>query len=229
MQYLRPAFAFLLTCFAFLTPLGLSAATFEGQIEMSISEGRQTHHVSYQSKEGRMRISMPLPEMGEATAIVDFEAGRMLMLIPQMQAYMEIPFDVTMGQAQARTTHAGELQNTGETKQILGYTCTKYLYDDREGQVEIWATDQLGQFMSLPQGNPLQGGAPKAGWENAIEGDFFPMLLVAVNPRGQERMRLEVTGVKKLSLPDSAFAPPADYKPFNMGAMMQGMGGLRGN
>ncbi len=224
MHFIRSAFA--AACCALVTTASVSAASFEGQIEMSMSDGGQTHHVSYQTKAGHMRITMPVPGMGEAAAIVDFEEGKILTLIPQMKAYMEIPFETTMDAAAAKTTGAGELKNTGETTQILGYTCTKYIYEEAQGPVEIWATDQLGQFMAMPQGNPMQGGGKaKAGWESAISGDFFPMRLVALNKRGKERMRWEVTGVKPMSLPDSAFAAPEGYKPFNMGGLMQGLGG----
>ncbi len=227
MQSIRTAFAASLC--AFIAPAVLSAATFEGQIEMSMTDGGQTHHVSYQTKAGHMRITMPVPGMGEMAAIVDFAGGKILTLIPQMKAYMEIPIGGAMEAAQAKTTNAGELKNTGETQTILGYTCTKYIYEEKEGPVEIWATDQLGQFMAMPQGNPMQGGGkPKAGWESAIQGDFFPMRLVALSKRGKERMRWEVTGVKPMSLPDSAFAPPEDYKPFSMGGLMQGLGGFGG-
>ncbi len=216
-------------CCALLAPVALSAASFEGQIEMTMSNGGQTHNVTYQTKAGHMRINMPMEGMGEAAAIVDYETGKMITLIPQMKAYMEIPLAAPMEAAKAQARPAGELKKTSETAEILGYTCTKYIYEEKEGPIEIWATDELGQFMSMPKGNPMKGGgAAPSGWESAIEGDFFPMRLVALNKRGKERMRWEVTGVKKMSLPDSAFEPPANYKPFNMGAMMQGLGGFGG-
>ncbi|WP_221032705.1 DUF4412 domain-containing protein [Actomonas aquatica] len=229
MQFSRTAFAVATCCLACLTPAAVSAAAFEGQIDMAMTEGRQTFNVSYQTKAGHMRIAMPVPGMGETAALVDFEAGKIMTLIPPMKAYMEIPFDVTMDEATDRAASAGELKNTGETTEILGYTCTKYIYEEDQGPVEIWATDQLGQFMAMPKGNPMQGGgAVKTGWESAIKGNFFPMRLVALTKRGKERMRWEVTAVKPMSIPDSAFAPPAGYKPFDMGAMMQGLGGFGG-
>lgn len=212
-----------------LAPLALTAATFEGQIDMKMTEGRQSFNVSYQTKANHLRIVMPVPGMGESAAIVNLEEGKILTLIPQMRAYMEIPFDTTANAVASQTTKAGELKKTDEITEILGYTCTKYLYDDNEGTVEIWATDQLGQFVSMPKGNPMQGGgAAKAGWESAISGDFFPMRLVALDQRSRERLRWEVTAVKPMSLPDSLFTVPEGYQPFNMGGLMQGLGGLMG-
>ena len=228
MHSFRTAFA--ATCCALLAPFTASAATFEGQIEMAMTEGRQRIEVSYQTKPGFMRITMPVEGMGETAAIVDFEAGKIITLIPQMKATMEIPFSTAVDAAQAKVDSTGELKNTGETMDILGYPCTKYVYEEREGPIEIWATDQLGQFMAMPKGNPMQGGgAAKSGWEAAVKGDFFPMRLIALNKRGKERMRWEVTGVKPMSLPDSLFRAPDGYKPFSMGGLMQGLGGMMRN
>jgi hypothetical protein len=220
------------TAFRFLAPLALlpallSAATFEGTIDMAIKENGRTHHIGYATKENNLRITMAAGPMGDATAIVDLEAGKILTLIPQMNSYMTIPFDDMSVQREAGSSD--ELENTGETTTILGYSCTKYIYADGDGEVEIWATEELGSFVAMPKGNPMQGGgAAKSGWEAAIPENFFPMRMSATDRRGRERMTWEVTKVTPQSLPDSLFEVPAGYKEFNMGGLMEGLGGLMG-
>ena len=81
----------------------------------------------------------------------------------------------------------------------------------------------------MPQGNPMQPAAAKETWDQFITGDFFPLRIIASNQKGKERMRWEVTKVTPQKLSPALFAVPADYRKFDMGAMMQGLGGLLGN
>lgn len=53
---------------------------------------------------------------------------------------------------------------------------------------------------------------------------MFPLRVVSTDKGSKETFRMEATEVKKESLPDSLFAPPADYQKFDMGGMMRGMG-----
>lgn len=210
-----------------LAPIGLSAANFEGTISLRMSEGRQTHDVTYATKGGQMRIGMDAGPMGQVAAIVSLAERQIFMLMPAQKMYLVMPFanqmDAAMEKAGAARDH---LQKTAETQTILGYPCTKYVYQDEQGPVEIWGTDRLGQFVALPSGNPMQRGAQKPGWETAIAGDFFPMRLIATSTGGQERMRWEVTAVKAETLDAALFTLPAGYQKLDMGGMMSGLGGL---
>ena len=215
-----------LSCLALLLPLTVAAKTFEGLIDMTMKDGRDGHTITYATKEGHLRMSMAAGDMGEFATLIDMEAGRMVSLIPQMNAYMVIPFDKAV-EATTSDTQEGTFKKTGESTEILGYDCDQYLYEDKNGVVEIWATEELGQFVAMPKGNPMQGGKKNkpAGWETALPDNFFPMRLVGRNKRGKETMQMEVTRVQPKSLDDAMFEIPAGYKEFNMGAMMQGLMG----
>ena len=56
--------------------------------------------------------------------------------------------------------------------------------------------------------------------------------LVAEPARARKKdgkvFKLEVTSIDKGSVPDSAFAPPAGWRKFDLGAMMGGLGGFPG-
>ena len=213
-----------------LTAIGLTAADFEGTIAMTIKEGSRSHDVSYATKGGKLRISMAAGPMGEVNSIVDLAAGKILMLMPAQGMYMEMPVGNEVNAVIAEhTPDSKRLKRTDKTTKILGYTCRQYLFDEDAGPVEIWATDELGQFVALPRGNPMQQAKTKAGWDQFIDGDFFPMRVVALNHQGKERMRWEVSGVKPQKLSPALFTVPAGLKKFDMGGMMQGLGGLLGN
>ncbi len=220
----------LLATISLTTNLGLRAADFEGTIDMSIKEGRQSHQITYATQAGKLRISMNGGPMGQMNSLVDMAGGKILVLMDAQKMYMEVPIGEQVEAAiNDRVPNSSRLQRSEETTKILGYTCQKYTFDEDEGPVEIWATDQLGQFVAMPQGNPMQPAPSKETWDQFITGDFFPLRIIASNQKGKERMRWEVTKVTPQKLSPALFTVPAGYRKFDMGAMMQGLGGLLGN
>lgn len=142
--------------------------------------------------------------------------------------YMTMPMQQTMDKVSSgKISDDTTLENTGITKNILGYECTKYLSKGRDGTTEIWATTELGSFMGLGSGmqGPMGGKKAKPAWEKAIAGkDFFPLLVIGHGKR-KNKFTLTTTSVERQSLSDSVFQAPEGYRKFDMGAMMQGMGG----
>ena len=211
--------------------LGLHAADFEGTIAMSIKEGRQaTQQITYATKAGKLRVSLNGGPMGEMNSIIDIAGGKIVVLMAAQNMYMELPIS---GQVQTaiddRVPSSDRIKRSDETAEILGYTCHKYTFEEKEGPVEIWATDQLGQFVAMPKGNPMQPAPAQESWDQFIQGDFFPMRIISLDTRGKERMRWEVTKVTPEKLSPALFTVPAGFRKFDMGAMMQGLGGLLGN
>lgn len=211
--------------------LGLQAADFEGTITMSIKEGRQAaQQITYATKAGKLRVSINDETMGEMNSIIDIAGGKILILMAAQNMYMEMPIG---GQVQTaideRVPSSGRMKRSDETAEILGYTCHKYTFDEPDGPVEIWATDQLGQFVAMPKGNPMKPAPATESWDQFIQGDFFPMRIISTNSRGKERMRWEVSKVTPQKLSSDLFSVPAGFRKFDMGAMMQGLGGLLGN
>lgn len=162
-------------------------------------------------------------------AIIDTDKQQITVLMPAQSMYMTMPMQQTMDQVSSgkASSNGAGLENTGITKEILGYTCTKYISKSHEGTTEIWATTELGAFMGLGGGmkGPMGRGKPKPSWERAIVGkDFFPLLVIGQGKR-QGKFTLKTTSVEPSNLPDSLFTPPEDYQKFDMGGMMRGMGG----
>lgn len=222
---MKHLFALLLAALVAATPL--SAKEFEGTIKMKLTDGRsKAMPLEYSVKGGLLRTDMQAEEGMTATMIMDFAKQEMIMLMPGQPMYMVMPMKQAAAKAAQHVGEQPELVNTGETEVILGYKCTKYLVKSKEAVTEIWATEEIGAFMGLAKamGGPGQGAAP-ASWEQALSGKgFFPLRVVSA-PGSKQQFRLEVTAVEPKSLPASYFAPPAGYQKFDMGGMMQGMGG----
>lgn len=216
--------SFTLLSAALLLPGALSAKTFEGTVRMQISSGRsETHQLTYSIKGSKLRTEIQAENNMSVAAIMDLAKDEMMVLMPAQSMYMTMSIKATVQKATGQTNNEAKLENTGITEKILGYTCTKYLATNKEGTVEIWATTELGTFMGL--GNFMGGNKAKSGWEQAVVGkDFFP-LRVRNADKGSNQFSLEATAVEPKSLPDSFFTPPEGYRKFDMGGMMQGMGG----
>lgn len=211
------------------SPTLFAAKSFEGVVTMKITSGQGAPHtLTYSIKDGSIRTDMQV-KPGMSAAVIFLPAkDEMIMLMPDQSMYMVMPIKHAIAQATGDEGSNVTLEKTGETKKILGYTCTKYLAKGPEGVTEIWATDELGTFMGLGagMGGPMGGRAAKPAWESALMGkEFFP-LLVEGKAKGRT-FRLETTSVEPKSLPANQFAPPAGFRKFDMGAMMQGMGGSR--
>lgn len=201
----------------------LTAKTFEGTVHMTLSADRgESHNIAYSIKDGKVRTDFQGQGGMSASAIINFADNEIIMLMPAQSMYMVMPMQQTIEKATGEDASDVSLENTGITKEILGYTCTKYLAKSDEGVTEIWATHELGTFMGL--GNGMQNRSKKQpGWEQALIGkDFFPLLVTGT---GKSNFSLKTTAVEPKSLPDSSFIPPANYRKFDMGGMMKGMGG----
>jgi len=128
------------------------------------------------------------------------------------------------------TGEALELKATGETTNLLGYTCVRYEIKQRGEVMEVWATDQLLPFQSWLPNQPPRFGPQmiEEKWGELVHAKkLFPLLAIlrfqaptapdgtAPAAPGSERLRFEVKAItaEKVEDKDGAlFQPPADYQ-----------------
>lgn len=219
----------LLVVCALVAPTAVSAATFEGKVSFKMTAGRdKPMDIAYSIKGSKLRIEMPGQKGGGM--IMDPAKREMIMMMDEQKMYMTMTLPEAAVEAATKKADEVQLQKTSETEKILGYTATKYIVTDKNGSTtDMWLAEGLGTFMSFNQGNPM-GGKPNnanaQAWERALAGkELFPLRVVGKDKAAKETFRMEVTGIEKKSLPDSFFAPPADYQKLDMGGM-GGMGGM---
>jgi hypothetical protein len=110
-----------------------------------------------------------------------------------------------------------EFKATGETTNILGFTCIRYKLKQRGETMEVWATDKLLPFQPY-----VRNQSPRFGprmideqWPKLLtERKLFPLLVSLHYDSGAERLRFEVKSVReeKIADPgDKLFQPPPDY------------------
>ncbi len=106
---------------------------------------------------------------------------------------------------------------TGETTKILGYNCTKYIAEMKEGNETLkqnfWTTTEIKDIdlKALSSQHMGQGGRPML--PAGVEG--VPMRIESNTAQGS--MIMEVAEIKKESLSASDFTIPSDFKETKMG------------
>lgn len=212
-----------------LASAAVIAAPFEGKISMNMISGREKPmEMTYAIKGDKVRIEMPAAK-GMGGMIMDLGKKEMTMLMDEQKMYMVHAIPDAPAQAAAKNEkEEGKLEKTGEKETILGYTAEKYIWTDRNSKTEMWLAEGLGTYMSMNKGGGPMGGrrnnSTAQQWERALAGkELFPLRVVGKDSKGKESFRMETTAIKKESLADSLFAPPAGYQKFDMGGMMKGL------
>ncbi len=213
-----------------------NAVAFEGRVSLGIKSGRDKEQViNYAMKEGLVRMEFSSGDGEGAAMIMNWAKQEMIMLMVEEKMYMVMPLkQVTQAVGERSTGSDPKIEKTGKTDTVLGYLCEEYRSTEGGETTEMWVTDQLGAFMGLSGGNPLEDmmgsssgkSAQASGWERALKGQTaaFPLRVVNRDAKGREIFRLEVKKIEKGPLPDSLFVPPAGFKRMNL-PMMGGFGG----
>ncbi len=111
-----------------------------------------------------------------------------------------------------------ELQATGRTTNLLGYSCQQFQVTQCGEVMEIWATDQLLPFQEYLANQPSRFG-PKLledRWPELLNvRQLFPLLAILSVDHGSERLRFEVKAItqEKIADPEGrVFQPPPEYR-----------------
>ena len=215
-----------------LGPAALLAGGFEGTVRLSMKSPKQDQptYIDYSMKEGFLRMDIAVTDGREAgktiTSIWDLNKHEMAMLMPEQKMYMVMKAPDIAAAAQQASPNV-QVEKTGETEKILGYTATKYIIKDNDHHQtsEVWAAEGLGTFM-MGRSSPMgRNGGLSPVEKELISRGFFPLRLINRDASGTETFRMEAVSVDKKSLSDGFFAPPADYRRFDMGGMLGGFGG----
>jgi len=110
-----------------------------------------------------------------------------------------------------------ELKATGETTNLLGYSCARYEIKQRGETMEVWATDQLFPYQPYVQNQPHRFGPQmiEEQWGRLVQAQkLFPLLATLKFDNGPEHFRFEVKAVTPQKLTDEdlkLFQPPDGY------------------
>lgn len=208
------------------TNLTFAQNDFEGKVKFKITHDDDIMFLDYFIKKEKLRM-----EMGDNKEAAFIRAdGKSLVLMMQEKQYMDLNnslFSKLPGMTGMKNEKDEkeikeidfEKFRTGKTMDLLGYECAQWIIDDEkeEGEVEVWVTDELGNFMLMS--SPMGGGF-SPGWSSNVKNNgFFPLLVISRDADGEETSRFEATEINKQSLDSDLFAPPSDFTEFQVPGM----------
>jgi hypothetical protein len=129
-----------------------------------------------------------MPDMGNMMTVLDIDRSLMVLLSPDEKQAIVMAFDPqgTTGGEEGDNLSDTNIEKTGNTKKILGYTCYEYRVSGKEGNGEMWVTHEIEHegsdiFTYLSQ---LQQGESSGGsfWGADIDG--FIMEIKGEDPNG---------------------------------------------
>ncbi len=143
----------------------------------------------------------------EGNNILISDGSKTYMIIPQLKQYMDLTeFENEVEDEGDSTEEDLNKAKTGETKEILGYKCEKYIFKEGEEVTEVWVTKELGSFMFTAT------PAEKALVSNKhFKDGFFPLEIVIKDKNGKISGKVYATKLEKMKINDNEFTLPKEY------------------
>jgi len=197
--------------------IGISFAqqSFEGKVIFEMQEEGNKQVMDYYAKEKKFRMDMP--EKG-GSIIFDSQKFKMYVIMDEQKMYMENSMmPMTAGAA-------GSISKTGETKNILGYDCEKFLFTQKDMKGEAWMTKELGAFMFF-----MESQQDMPDWQSEVlDAGYFPLHVTQHNERKNVTSVYDVKEVTPMDLSDDLFVVPSSYKKMDL-MNLGGLENLLGN
>ncbi len=194
-----------------LTGIAFSQSSFEGKVVFDLKEDGQQQTLNYFVKDKRFRMEMP--EKG-GSILFDSRAFKMYVIMDEQKMYME-----TSMMPMSTGTGGGSISKTGETKNILGYECEKFLFTQKDMKGEAWMTKELGAFMFF-----MESQKEMPSWQSEVlDAGYFPLHVTQHDNRRNVTSVYDVKEVTPMELSDDLFEVPSSYKKIDL----LNLGGLK--
>ena len=206
-------FFIVLLFISFGQTISLSQNKFEGKVNFQVTdEGGKSTMLNYFVKDKKFRMEGP---ENQGAFIFDATSNKMMILMDAQKMYMEIPFDLKEEMSKSKEETKGDFKATGETKDILGYKCEKFIYNDDDTKNEMWLTKELGGFMFFNDPKQMEGSGNDWQTKLLTEG-YFPMVVMELSSGGAVKSKFEVKSLEPKKLDNSMFSVPSGYQKFSM-------------
>ncbi len=196
----------------------LTGGPFEGSITMSMTAAGKTETKSYEVKGDKMRFDRP---EGPDPGYVIIEGAKATSVDDAKKTAIVMDLNAPMAAAAAQPTKKPDIEKTGKSETIAGYSCEDWkVTEDNGNKTEA----------CVAQGIAFPGMAARAkDWTaELLDKKYFPLKAVTTDSSGKEKSRMEVTKIEKKSIDDARFQVPAGYKVESMEDMMKAMGAAMG-
>jgi len=203
---------FITVYFLLFTQIIFSQSGFEGRVKFQFNEDGDLQVMEYFVKNDKFRMESP---EGDGTVIFDTKAGKMLILMSEEKMYMEMPVNMSKDVYTSIDDAKGSFTKTGETKEILGYKCEKFLFEDENQKGEVWMTKELGGFLLFDDPNKMQDAGQS--WRTEImQAGYFPITVNEIDDTGAVQSSFKVIEIEPKTLDAGLFSAPQGFQKFEM-------------
>ena len=195
----------------FFLMAGINSAqgTFEGKVMLEVESDGEKQEIIYLVKDLRFRMETP---DAKGAIVFDSHVNKMYIIMDEQQAYMENFMSPTIDNS------TGSYTNTGETRNIIGYDCEKFLFQQDDTKGEAWMTKELGGFILFGDLRQQQLNIPS--WKSEVlEAGYFPIQVTEFDDDGSIASTFKVNKVIPENLDADLFLPPSSYKKYEMPSM----------
>jgi hypothetical protein len=220
---LKSGLKFLMTTIIFLiftSSTNIAQDYFQGEVTFEAVDEGQMQKMSYLVKGNKFRIQGNESEdVRKGAMIYDAERKIITILMSEQKMYMEMPMNASEEFKKEKSNGPEYFTNTGNTKDVMGYSCDEFIFKDENREGVAWMTQELGPFLFM--GDPEEGGDSQFQWQKEImEAGYFPLLIKKENSSGELRTIFKVLELNARNLSDELFSVPSDFNKFEMPNMM---------
>jgi len=186
--------------------------TFEGILVMDMTAQGMNITQEYKVKGDKALIELKMGGIPVQKMYMNGEKKEMYMLMEKDQKIaMKLKSDDINGKNDDKKQP--KVTVTKETKEILGYKCTKIIVEDDKKSTIAWVTKDLNLDFSK-----IAGGGKKGGNNVVLSKHGFPLELEGKDEQGTVTMK--ATKVEKTSIDSSVFPDLSQYQVQEMPSMM---------
>jgi methylglyoxal synthase len=170
-------------------------------------------------------------DMGDTSTIMNFKTMVVYQLDHNKKTYTQMDLKQMGGPAGSKEGQAfsqmmkqmmGEtkVEATGETREIAGYNCKKYIMNIMMMKSEYWVTQDIKQYEKLKEigekisdafsQSPMMQHMNFAAHVKQMDG--FPVMVITPNPMGGGQSVSTLKHIEEKSLDPSIFKKPENYK-----------------
>lgn len=186
-----------------LAGITLAQDAFEGKVVFDVQENSKNQVMDYYAKDKKFRMEM---HDKEGTILFNSNELKMYILMDKEKMYMESQMmPLSMG-------GAGSVSKTGEIKNILGYDCEKFVFDQKDIKGEAWMTKELGAFMFF-----MESQQEMSSWQSEVlDAGYFPLQVTQHNKRSDSKSVYNVVEVTPMKLSSDLFEVPSSYEKLDL-------------
>jgi hypothetical protein len=189
---------------------------FEGEITLHTTRGSDSQDMIIKTKQEKLRFETNANGKSGA-AIFDPAQNKVIMLLDDQKAYMEMDFSAPSAPQANVDAKAATAEKTGKKETVAGIDCEDWTVKDPSGKhTEVCLADGLA-FFDL---DGVKGGSSTSSFSKQLrEKKQFPLKSVDYDAAGKEVSRTEATKIEKKKLDDGLFQVPSGYQKLSLPGM----------